>query len=92
MKSGCLRLVWNVLGACALAFSCPAEPEGQAATSPGLPPLHGFTSRANSAPRKVVLGSALANFSGPVGCSLRGSCSTRPRAGRRARILEKDSM
>jgi len=66
MKSGCLRLVWNVLGACALAFSCPAEPEGQAATSPGLPPLHGFTSRANSAPRKVVLGSALANFSGPV--------------------------
>lgn len=62
MKSRCFRPVWLV----ALALSCVGPAGANGDGSPAGKPLPGFTSRANAGPRKVVIGSVLADFSGPV--------------------------
>ncbi len=68
MRSHCFRLAW--IGAGALALSSVVRAEATGAGPPAPQPRPVFTSRANTGPRKMVLGSALADFSGPVAARL----------------------
>jgi predicted amidohydrolase len=64
MKSRCLLLLCLSVGTFAFSVASRAESNGAEAPAAKQPP--GFTSRANAKPRKVVIGTAVADFSGSV--------------------------
>ena len=68
MKTRCFRLARLAIGV--LTLQCGANETVNPPAAPTRSPRPAFVSRANAAPRKVVIGSVVADFSGPVAARL----------------------